>query len=411
MTEALWGLSLGIFLGALSTGVYFLFRQQRLQMAGEKKVSDLTLENFRLQESIKALQQTLGVLEQNNTLMSERFESLAQRIFDEKSAKMAEQNKNQQSALFTFLDPLKERLKDFEKKVEDFYSVERGEKGTLRGEINRLVELNQRMTVETSQLSQALRGDVKTQGAWGEFILESVLERSGLRKGHEYVVQGLEMKLKDEEGSHLKPDVVVMLPDQKHLIIDSKVSLVSFEGYISADVEAQGAWARTFTESLRKHVDGLSGKKYYLSEKLISPDFVILFMPVEPAFALAFKTRPELLQEAWDKKVAIVSPTTLLTTLRTVSALWQQERQTKNALEIARRGGALYDKFAALLKDVETLGERIKGTQAVYEQVIAKASQGPGNVIRQMEMLRELGAKAEKQMPQKFLDSDPALEH
>jgi DNA recombination protein RmuC len=323
-----------------------------------------------------------------------QFENLAQKIFEEKSTRFSDQNHKQIS---TLLDPLKERIKDFEKKVEDTYSQERFERGHLKGEISKLIELNQTMSKEAHNLVLALKGENKTQGNWGEFILENILERSGLRKGEEYFTQET---LRGSEGEMLRPDVIVHLPDNKHLIVDSKMTLSAYEGYCSAtDEVSKDRFAIQHVESLKRHINELSEKKYHLSEKIISPDFVMLFMPIEPAFALAFQLKPEIFEQAWSKNIAIVSPTTLLATLRTVASLWKQERQQKNALEIAKRGGELYDKFANIVKDLETLGERIGSVQKTHSDIMGKISTGRGNLISQVEKLKELGAKAEKSLP------------
>lgn len=323
-----------------------------------------------------------------------QFENLAQKIFEEKSTRFSDQNHKQIS---TLLDPLKERIKDFEKKVEDTYSQERFERGHLKGEISKLIELNQTMSKEAHNLVLALKGENKTQGNWGEFILENILERSGLRKGEEYFTQET---LRGSEGEMLRPDVIVHLPDNKHLIVDSKMTLSAYEGYCSAtDDVSKDRFAIQHVESLKRHINELSEKKYHLSEKIISPDFVMLFMPIEPAFALAFQLKPEIFEQAWSKNIAIVSPTTLLATLRTVASLWKQERQQKNALEIAKRGGELYDKFANIVKDLETLGERIGSVQKTHSDIMGKISTGRGNLISQVEKLKELGAKAEKSLP------------
>ena len=261
------------------------------------------------------------------------------------------------------------------------------------------MELNMRMSSEAQNLTKALKGDNKIMGNWGEMILENILERSGLRKGDEYIVQGTDMALKNDSGRDIKPDVIIHLPDGKHIIVDAKVSLKDYDTYIQAeDGVAKELAAKAHVNSLKNHIDGLSDKKYYSSEKLISPDFVMLFMPIEPAFSLAFKYKPDLLQYAWEKNIALVSPTTLLTTLRTVSAIWKQERQERNALEIARRGGALYDKFASLVEDLNDLGSKINQVQKTHTQVMSKLSEGSGNLLRQVDMLKELGVKAEKKL-------------
>lgn len=376
---------IGFILGGVLVGglIYFFFRAQIRQFQTSQADSEV-------------------LYQQMSGQMADKFEALAGKIFEEKSDRFADQNLKNLSVL---IEPFKERLKDFEKKVEETYSTERAERGSLRGELTKLMELNIRMSSEAQNLTKALKGDNKIMGNWGEMILENILERSGLRKGDEYTVQGTNMGLKNDQGHDIKPDVIVHLPDGKHIIIDSKVSLKDYDTYIQVETpEQKEAAAKAHVNSLKNHIDGLSDKKYYSSEKLISPDFVMLFMPIEPAFALAFKYKPDLMQYAWEKNIALVSPTTLLTTLRTVSAIWKQERQERNALEIARRGGALYDKFAALVEDLNDLGSKLGVVQKAHTQVMNKLSEGTGNVLRQVEMLKELGAKAEKKLIDKGQD-------
>ncbi len=392
--------------GAAISGlvIYFKLKAQgtaeKAELQAELQAS--VLKNELLSESLKEQKnQITDARKQQEALadrMNNQFEVLAQKIFEEKSAKFTDQNHKN---IASVLEPLKERLKDFEKKVEETYSTERSERGVLRGELSKLMELNKVMSTETQNLTRALKGEVKTQGNWGELILENILERSGLRKGEEYIVQGTDMDLRGEDGQMLRPDVVVSLPDNKHIIVDSKMTLVAYEQYSSAETsEAQEPLGRLHVEALKKHIDGLSEKKYHAADKILSPDFVILFMPLEPAFALAFKLKPDIFQYAWERNVAIVSPTTLLATLRTVAALWKQDRQEKNALEIAKRGGLLYEKFAGLLKDLQNLGEKLNAAQKAHEDVIKKVSDGRGNLIDQVEELKRLGAKTEKSLPQ-----------
>jgi len=360
----------------LQTQLQSQYAEQQLQ-AAEKQAEQ--------QKEEKALLQNQLTLQ---------FENLAQKIFDDKSVKLNDQNFKQ---LSTLLDPLKERIKDFEKKVEDTYSQERFERGHLKGEIGKLIELNQNMSKEAQNLVLALKGENKTQGNWGELILENILERSGLRKGSEYFTQET---VRNEEGDILRPDVIVKLPDGKHLIVDSKMTLTAYEAYCSAPDEiTREKFAVQHIESLRRHIQNLSDKKYHLAQELISPDFVMLFMPLEPAFALVFQLRPEIFDQAWTKNIAIVSPTTLLATLRTVASLWKQDRQQKNALDIAKRGGELYDKFAAIVKDLEVLGDKLGGVQKTHSEIMGKIFTGRGNLISQVEKLKELGAKAEKALP------------
>jgi DNA recombination protein RmuC len=327
--------------------------------------------------------------------MEEKFKLLASQVLEEKNARFQDQNMKHISIM---LDPFKERLKEFEKKVEESYSTERSERGSLRGELSKLIELNLKMTSETENLTRALKGDNKTQGAWGEMILENILERSGLRKGLEYIVQGTDLSLRNEAGQSIRPDVIVRLPDDKHIIVDSKVSMTAFDAYLGSHPDEQEKWAKAHSESVRKHVDSLSSKKYHTADKLTSPDFVILFMPLEAAFALSMKHRPELQQEAWDKQIAIVSPTTLLVTLKMVAAIWKTERQERNALEIAKRGGQLYDKFVGLVSDFENIGRKIEDAQKSHAAVMSKMREGKGNLFSQVDSLRELGVKTEKQL-------------
>lgn len=333
--------------------------------------------------------------------LSMQFENLAQKIFDEKvskldekSSKMSEHNFQQLTGL---LNPLKERIKDFEKKVEDTYVNEQKDRSHLKGEISKLLELNQTMSKDAQNLTMALKGENKTQGNWGELILENILERSGLRKGEEYFTQET---VRDADGKYLRPDVIVNLPDGKHLIVDSKMTLTAYEASMSSNNDAdKEKFALAHVESLKNHIKELSEKKYHQAEKIISPDFVILFMPLEPAFAMAFRHKPELFEQAWDKNVAIVSPTTLLTTLRTVSSLWKQERQQQNALDIAKRGGALYDKFVGIVKDLEAVGKSLDSAKSSHDEAMKKINTGRGNLISEVEKLKELGAKTDKSLP------------
>ncbi len=389
-------LLIGCLVGAVLAGslVFVYFRSRLFQSQEQLIKAGQELHNSQLQiATLDAQKKDFQTLSQQ---MTEKFENLASKIFEDKSTRFADQNMKN---LSTLLEPFKERLKDFEKKVEETYSTERAERGTLRGELNKMMELNIRMSSEAQNLTKALKGDNKVMGNWGEMILETILERSGLRKGDEYIIQGTDMALRNDEGKDIRPDVIVNLPEGKHIIVDSKVSLKDYDAYIAAEAtEQKDMFARAHVESLKRHIDGLSEKKYHTADKLISPEFVILFMPLEPAFALAFKYRADLMQYAWDKNIALVSPTTLLTTLKTVSTIWKQERQERNAMEIAKRGGALYDKFAALVTDLDDLGSKIGSVQKSHTQVMNKLSEGTGNLLRQVEMLKELGAKTEKKL-------------
>ncbi|OFZ31628.1 MAG: recombinase RmuC [Bdellovibrionales bacterium RIFCSPHIGHO2_01_FULL_40_29] len=381
-------MTLAAILGFLAGGSiigFVVYSRLRIDIQTWKTKYELTLTSSEAQKAETSTMQNQLTLQ---------FENLAQKIFDEKSTKMTDTNFRQ---LTTLLDPLKERIKDFEKKVEDTYSTERAERGHLKGEISKLMELNQTMSKEAQNLALALKGENKTQGNWGEMILENILERSGLRKGEEFFTQET---LRGLGGEILRPDVIVKLPDGKHLIVDSKMTLTAYEASVSAPTEQdREKFGMAHVDSLKRHVSELSDKKYHLADQVISPDFVMLFMPLEPAFALAFRLKPDLFETAWDRNIAIVSPTTLLTTLRTVASLWKQERQQRNALEIAKRGGELYDKFAGIVKDLETLGDRMNSAQKTHSEIMGKISTGRGNLITQVEKLKELGAKAEKTLP------------
>lgn len=391
ITSVLIGL-IAFSLGAIITGLIIHFKKQKelLEIQSKYEIQINSLETQR--QVLEAQKKNADQLQEQMTM---QFENLAQKIFDDKSEKFSNQNYQQLSSM---LDPLKERIKDFEKKVDDTYSQERYERGHLKGEISKLIELNNSMSKETQNLVQTLKGGSASQGNWGELILENILERCGLRKGEEYFTQET---VRGPEGELLRPDVIVQLPDGKHLIVDSKMTLNAYEAYSTAeDAETKLKYGQQHIESLKRHVGELADKKYHLAEKIISPDFVMLFMPLEPAFALAFQLKPELFEQAWSKNVAIVSPTTLLATLRTVASLWKQDRQQKNALDIAKQGGALYDKFVGMVNDLENLGKKLKSTTESYDQVMNKITSGRGNLISQVEKLKELGAKTDKSLPQ-----------
>jgi DNA recombination protein RmuC len=408
----------GVFIGIIITYVYTKLR--KLNELNEKQT--LFTENQKLHSNMEELIHKNGELgkqlvqfevenkhfieklsfqkndaEQNQTQMVEKFENLAQRIFDEKTKRFSDQSITN---LKQVLDPIKDQMKHFEKKIEDTYSTDRMERGTLKGEINRLVDLNLRMSNETENLTKALKGDKKTQGYWGELILETILEKSGLRKDEEYSLQGGGMALRNLDNSLLKPDVLIKLPEQKFIVVDAKVSLVAFEQYMNCEElgEKADGFAKEHIDSIKRHIDALGTKKYHALDQLNSPEMTLLFMPIEPAFALAFKIQPEILQYAWDRQVSLVSPTTLLTTLKTISSIWKQEKQNRNTLEIAKAGGQLYEKFCGLLDELQLLGQRIDQAHDAYNNTISKLGHGKGNLIRQVERLKTLGAKTEKNL-------------
>ena len=327
------------------------------------------------------------------------FENLSSKILDEKSKKFTEQNKTN---LDVILNPLKERIKEFELKVEQTYKVESAERNSLKGEIKSLIELNKQISEEANNLARALKGDTKKQGNWGEVILERILERSGLTKGSEYEMQ---WSTTNEEGRRIQPDVVIFLPDEKHIVIDAKVSLIAYEAMVNAVTdEEREKYLKEHLLSVRTHIKNLSEKNYFTSPDISSPDFVLIFMPIEPSFGIAVQADAELFNYAWDKKIVLVSPSTLLATLKTVSAIWKHEKQTRNAIEIARVGGALYDKFYNFVKDLKIIGEKINAAQQSHQDAMNKLSDGSGNIIRKVEELKRLGAKSTKDIPVDLLE-------
>lgn len=329
------------------------------------------------------------------------FENIANKILDEKSQKFTEQNKNN---LDIILNPLKDKIKQFEEKVEKAYSEETRERISLKTEIKHLMDLNKQVSDEANNLAKALKGDTKKQGNWGEVILEKVLERSGLIKGQEYQTQ---FSTSNDEGSRIQPDAVVFLPDNKHVIVDSKVSLVAYEAFVNAENENDKIkFLKEHVNSVKSHVKQLSEKSYQSSPDLNTPDFVLLFMPIESAFSAAIQGDQDLFASAWDSKIVIVSPSTLLATLRTIASIWKQERQTKNALEIAKQSGALYDKFVGFIEDLDKIGKSIDTSKNAYDAALNKLKTGSGNLIKRASDIQKLGAKTQKQIPDKFISDD-----
>ncbi len=326
------------------------------------------------------------------------FQNIANKLLDEKSHKFVETNR---SNMDTLLSPLKENLKAFEEKVDKVYNMEAAERNTLKGVITQLMDLNKLISSEAQNLTKALKGDNKKQGNWGEVILEKVLERSGLVKDREYRLQA---SLNSQDGSRLQPDAIIDLPDDKHLIIDSKVSLIAYERLVNCETEDERKFhSKAHVESIRGHVHNLSSKNYHNLQQVNSPDFVLLFVPIESSFSFAVQIDAELFSDAWDKRVVIVSPSTLLATLRTIASIWKQERQNRNVLEIARLSGAMYDKFVGFIGDMEGIGKNIKQSQASYDNALNKLTEGNGNLTKTAERIKNLGAKANKKLDQKYI--------
>ena len=324
----------------------------------------------------------------------DEFENLANNILEKKSRKFTEQNKEKLDQL---LKPLGEKMEAFKSKVEETHKEDIRGRSSLEQHLKHLKEMNQQMAREAKDLTRALKGESKTQGSWGEVILQRILEKSGLSKGREYAIQEHHTT---DDGRRLHPDVVVYLPDEKRLVIDSKVSLTAYERFTAADEDIERKQAlRQHISSLRSHVKGLNGKNYEQLYGGNSPDFVLMFVPIESAFGVALQQDASLYYDAFDKNIVIVSPSTLLATLATIDSVWKQEYQSKNAQDIARRGGALYDKFVLFVESMQDIGQRIRQTQESYDEAMGRLSEGRGNMVRQVEMLRELGAKTGKKLP------------
>jgi DNA recombination protein RmuC len=410
----LFGLPLGLCAGLL---VYVLNLRSALNRVGQQaQLEALLAANLRterdqaLQNAIRleaALdserKQGLGRIESLNEAkeaLTSQFKNLANEILEDKSKRFAEQNV---ASLDALLKPLQTKLSEFKEQVNTSYGNEARERFALKSEIERLANLNLRMSDETRSLTQALKGDSKVQGNWGELVLESILESSGLRKGEEYLVQDSHTQT---DGSRLQPDVVVKLPEGRSLVVDSKVSITAYSRHSEAsDVVIAEQELAAHIQSLRQHIHGLSAKNYSSLYGVGSVDFVLMFVPIEPAFLLALKTAPNLYQEALAKNIVLVCPSTLMATLRTVAHLWRQDHQNRNALEIAKQCGTLYDKFVGFVDDLEKLGQRLDQAQTSYHDAFSKLKSGKGNLIRTAEKVRELGVKPSKSLSTPMIES------
>ncbi|MEJ2194073.1 MAG: DNA recombination protein RmuC, partial [Ignavibacteriaceae bacterium] len=369
-------------------------REKVLQL--NSKLSSLQADYSNLQTKLSEQKVEVEKLQEKFT---KEFENLANKIFDEKTSKFSEQSK---SNLQEILDPLKERITEFQNKVEESNKESIDRNAALRQQLTSLKEMNLQMSTDAQNLVKALKGDTKAQGDWGEIQLERILERSGLRKGEEYVVQE---SYSDESGSRKRPDVIVNLPEEKKIIIDSKVSLVDYERFVSAENDEQSNMhLKSFIGSVKKHVKELSGKNYQGLFDHGSLDFVLMFVPIEPAFSLAVQYGDNLYVEAYDKNIIIVSPTTLLATLRTIANIWKQEHQNQNVLEIAKQSGALYDKFVGFVDDLVDVGSRMDQAKKSYVTAMNKLTDGSGNLVNRAEKIKLLGAKTSKSLPQSILD-------
>ena len=325
------------------------------------------------------------------------FELLANKILEEKSEKFTLQNKEN---IKNILTPLQEKIKTFEDKVDKTQKESISMHSALKEQLLGLKDLNIQMTKEATNLTRALKGDSKMQGNWGELVLERVLEKSGLETDREYFVQ---QSYSREDGSRVMPDVILYLPDNKRMVIDSKVSLVDYERYVNAEEDERPIFLRAHVNSIKKHVDQLSAKNYQDIYDIESPDFVLLFVPIEPAFACAINEDNSLYNRAFDKNIVIVTPATLLATLRTVDTMWNNEKQQRNALEIAKQAGALYDKFESFVSDLTGVGKKLDSAKSDYSAAMNKLVMGKGNLVGRVEKLKRMGAKAKKSLPEVIL--------
>ncbi len=378
-------------------------KQLNVELTSERaKVIDLNSSLASIQSDYNNLQNKLNEqkteIEQLQKKFTTEFENLANKIFEEKTTKFSEQSKNN---LQEILNPLKEKISEFQNKVEETNKESIDRFASLKQQLFNLKELNQQMSQDAQNLVKALKGDSKTQGDWGEIQLERILEKSGLRKGEEYTIQ--ESYTTDE--GRKRPDVIINLPENKKIIIDSKVTLVNYERFVSAENEDEkNINLKAFIDSVKRHIKGLGEKRYQDIFEQGSLDFVLMFIPIEPAFSLAVQFGENIYVDAFDKGVVIVSPTTLLATLRTIANIWKQEYQNQNVIEIAKQSGALYDKFVGFVEDMISVGNRIDQTKTGYVDAMKKLSEGSGNLIKRAEKIKSLGAKATKSLPQKLLD-------
>ncbi|WP_193164416.1 DNA recombination protein RmuC [Microbulbifer hainanensis] len=365
---------------------------QSLRANLEDKLQRLTRSQVLVEKGEAALAEQRQLLEQTRKAMAEQFENLANRIFEEKQQMFVRRSED---SLRKSLDPLERQLGDFRKRVEHVYDRENAERNSLMGQIKALREQTQRISDEALNLTSALKGDRKIQGNWGEVVLERLLEESGLQKGREYETQ----VTITSDGRRRQPDVIVRLPENKDLIIDSKVSLVDYERYNSAESDEERAQAlKQHVNSLRAHITGLNKKAYEQLEGVRTLDFVFIFVPIEAAYMLAMQADPELFRFAYEKQIVLVSPTSLMATLRTVENIWRYEKQNKNAEKIAAEAGKLHDQFSMVLESLDELGDRIRQADTAFQQTYKRLATGRGNAVKRIDSLRKLGAKTRKQI-------------
>lgn len=381
----------GVLLGRILGG------NQLSEDISQLKADKLVLEE-KLSNQKSSFESQLKLVQDAKQSLSQEFENLANRIFDEKQTKFSEQSKQ---ALETSLSPLRRDLGDFRKQVSTAYDKENTDRNRLAGQISELQKQTLKISSDASNLANALKGDNKQQGNWGEFVLEKLLDDSGLTKGREYETQ---VALKDEEGNRRNPDVIIRLPEGKDIIIDAKASLTDYERYFHAeDEQSQQLCLKQHLNSLRSHIKGLNVKNYEQLENVNSLDFVLIFIPVESAFMLALDNDPDIMREAYDKSIILVSPSTLMVTLRTIKNLWRYADQNINAQQIAEKAGALYDLFVLHVEALEDIGKHMDKSKVAYETAFKRLSTGRGNLVKRSEELKTLGAKTKKVLADKLL--------
>ncbi len=396
---------IGTLTGRLSAAVEN-YKEQKIQIEElltqkEQLIANNSQLNTENQNLAIRLKEQKGEIEQLQEKFTTEFSLIANKLLKQNSSEFAESN---QKRLDEILSPLKENIKSFEQKVDDKYEKELKERSALMVEIKTLSELNQQMRLDAQSLTKALKGDSKTQGNWGELILEKILESSGLIKGEEYKTEDY---YTNQDGGGSRLDVIINLPDNKQIIIDSKVSITAYTNFVETDDETEKAiQAKAHLASVKSHIDILSKKDYSQIPGLNTPDFVLMFMPSEPSFSFTLQSDNSIYNYAWDRKIIIVSPTTLLATLKTVASVWKQERQTKNALEIARQSGALYDKFVGFIEDLEKIQKGLSTSQDAYNGAVNKLKTGSGNLIGRAEKIKTLGAKTSKQIDATYFDEN-----
>jgi DNA recombination protein RmuC len=377
--------------------------QQQLQHSRQQTSAlkeQVSRQETLLQQQRQQYEDKLAFLQNAEERLKLQFQQLAESILEQKGRNFSEASQKQ---LTDLLKPLGEKIQGFEKRVEETYDRESKQRFALEREIKALMEANTRISIDADNLTRALRGESKTQGIWGEVILERVLEKSGLERGREYEIQ---VSLQDTEGGKGQPDVVVHLPEGKDVIIDSKVSLTAYQAYYSAEEEdARAAYLRQHLASIRAHIRGLSEKNYQHLAGVNTLDYVLMFLPVEAAFTLAVQQDDQLFTDAFAKNIILVGPSTLLATLRTIQSIWRYEHQNRHAQEIAEQAGRLYDKFADFVKDLEEIGQRLDKAQEAWSNAHNKLSSGRGNLINRTETLRKLGARNRKELPRNLLDT------